>query len=254
MTRRGAVLLGVLPLVGCLDRMLEAPYLLAPGLGEARSVGPGLDGRLLVASTTGVFAVDGEGRVEALAAQAAEAVSAHPGRVYVLRDGRVDVHVGTGAMLGSPVDAFHVPGAVDIVAGYEGLVVLHPDRLEAHVGKERLPLARGLRSARSVALGPDGGYLVVTATTLLRVAEGVVTTLAEGLTDARAAATDAKGRVYVVQGDPPELFRVDATGPTSIAKWLGDARDLHFGIGATLPPENLYVANGVGTLDYVRPP
>ncbi|MFN7145794.1 MAG: hypothetical protein ACK4YP_18610 [Myxococcota bacterium] len=60
--------------------------------------------------------------------------------------------------------------------------------------------------------------------------------------------------MYVVHGDPPELFRVDPSGPVSVAKWLGDARDLHFGVGDRLPRENLYVANGAGTLDYVRPP
>lgn len=239
------MILGIL-LAGCLDRILEAPYLLAPGLGEVRSVSPGLDGRLLVATSTGVYAVDGEGKAERLEDRPAQAVTAHPGRRYVLRDGRV-----TG---GEAPLAVH--GAVDILAGYDALVVLRSDRLSAFDpdGREH-PLTAGLTDARSVALGPDDTYLVVTRESLVRVDRaGAITTLARGLVDARAAATDAKGRVYVAHGDPQELWRVDPTGLVSIARWLGDPRDLHFGIGGLLAVENTYIANGSGTVDYVRPP
>ena len=43
----------LLALLGCLDELLESPYVLAPGIGEARSVSARVDGRLLVATNTG---------------------------------------------------------------------------------------------------------------------------------------------------------------------------------------------------------
>ncbi|MDP2311419.1 MAG: hypothetical protein Q8P41_00825 [Pseudomonadota bacterium] len=238
----------LLALAGCLDRLLESPYVLAPGLGEVRSVAARADGQLVVATGTGVYAVDWEGRAERIEDTPADAVSTHPDRLFVLRGGRV-------TWPGGGVD---LPGAVDILGGYDDrLVALYPDALElldlAAGTRVRLPL--GVPDARTVALGPEGAYLVVTEHTLLSIAvDGTIATLARDLVDARAAAVDPKGRVYVAQGDPEDLWRVDGPALTSIARWLGDPRDLHFGFGAHLPPENAYVANGTGTLDYVRPP
>jgi hypothetical protein len=185
---------------------------------------------------------------------ATRAVSAHPGRVYHLGADRITWD-GGGA---------DVPGAIDLLAGYGPLLVLSPtelDTLDPATGT-RAPLATGFADARAVALGPAGTYLVVTATSLLSVAPaadpaptpGTVTPLLSGLVDARAAAIDARARVYVIQGAPPELWRVDDGALTRIARWLDDPRDLHFGVGGLLPPENAYIAGGDGTLDYVRPP
>ncbi len=235
----------LLALLGCLDELLESPYVLAPGIGEARSVSARVDGRLLVATNTGVYAVNGEGRAERLG-DSADAVAVSPTREYALRQGRVTWDGG----------ALDVPGAIDLTVGYDGLVVLFPDAVE-HVdpdtgARRRVPLP-GV--ARAVSLGPDGTCLVVSETTLYRLgADDTLTPLATSLVDARAATIDAKGRVFVAQGAPEELWRVEPAGLVSVARWLGDPRDLQFGVGGLLPAENLYLANGAGTLDYVRPP
>lgn len=235
-------------LAGCLDELLESPYVLAPGLGEVRAVSPGPTGDLLVASSTGVYRVDGNA-VATRIGEPADGVTVHPGRVYVRRGSTITWEGGS-------VEA---PGVIDVLAGYDALALLYPDRLELDARFEtppgptiRVPLGRS--DARAVALGPDG-YLVVTESTLLALdQQGVTHILADGLLDARAAATDAKGRIYVAQGHPSELWRLDGGQLVSVARWLGDPRDLHFGLGGLLPTENIYVANGSGSLDYLRPP
>ncbi|MDP2306612.1 MAG: hypothetical protein Q8P18_11375 [Pseudomonadota bacterium] len=245
----------LLALLGCLDRLLESPYVLATGLGDVRSVAPSTDGRLWVAASTGVYAIDGEGRAERIEEAPALAVASHPDRTYVLRDGRVTWGGGAG------LDA---PGAVDILGGHDALVVLYPDHYE-RIGPgdpsgapRHLARLGGTLDARAVALGPDGGWIVVSEHALQNVgADGAVTTVIDGLVDARAAVVDVKGRIYVAQGDPQELWRVDPGAPSplvSVARWLGDPKDLHFGVGGLLATENTYVANGAGTLEYVRPP
>ncbi len=238
----------LLALAGCLDRLLESPYVLAPGLGEARSVTARADGRLVIATSTGVYAVDGEGRAERLEEAPADAVAADPNRTYVLRAGRVTW----------PGGGLDTPGAVDVLAGYGELVVLYPDAYE-HIDVAtgaRTRLRLGERDdARAIALGPDESYLVVTPDSVYRtVSTGGLRPVVTDLVDARAAAMDGKGRLYVAHGDPEELWRVDPGGLSSVARWLGDPRDLQFGVGGLLPLENTYVANGMGTLDYVRPP
>lgn len=82
--------------------------------------------------------------------------------------------------------------------------------------------------------------------------------LASGLADPRAAAVDANGRVYVACGADSTLFRVDpepggTNQLTAVSRHLGDVRDLAFGIGGLFPPENLYIADGSGSITYVRP-
>lgn len=242
----GLALLLALP--ACLDRVLESPYVLTTGLGEVRSLAPGLDGRLLAATSTGLWAVTPEGRADRLDPAVGRAVSTHPGVVYVLADEQVSA--GPGATVSTP-------GAVDVLAGYDEVVVAYPDRLDLHALDASTRRAVPVAGVRAVALGPPGEYLVVTADALFRVDATGVHPLVTGLVDARAASTDARGHVYVAHGAPTELFRLDdATSPATlapVAKWLGDVRDLQFGVGP-FPPQNLYIATGDGTLDYVRPP
>ncbi len=249
----------LLLLAGCLDELLESPYVLATGLGEVRSIAPGLDGRLLAATSTGLYAIDGEGKAERVG-EPAVAVSVHPGRTYSLDEKGVSWwspdYNDSGGIVGEPP-----PSEVDLLAGYDELATLQRRGLVLWpLDKKSIPRDVAVPESRAVALGPPSTYLVVTPTTLYTVsAEDVATPLVTGLTDARAAATDANGRVYVAQGAPTELWRVEPVpgGPArlvSVAKYLGDVRDLHFGIGGLLPRENLYIANGAGSVDYVRPP
>ena len=232
-------------LLGCLDRLLEAPYVLTPGLSEPRSIGIAPDGGLLVTTRTGAFHIDGEGRAEQVG-EPAEAVSGTPGHTWYLRKGQLE----------GGERALAVPGAVDVLGGWEGLLVLYPDHVERvnTSSLERTPVRLPVGDARAIALGPTGAYLVVTPAALLELQGDTANTLVAGLVDARAAATDTRGRIYVAQGKDPALYRVDAGTLTLVAQYLDDPRDLHFGVGGLLPVENVYVANGAGTVDYLRPP
>jgi hypothetical protein len=237
----------LLLLAGCLDRMFESPYVLATGLGEVRSITPGLDGHMLAATSTGVWSVDGGGVTRQLSQTPARAVATHPRRMYTLVEDAITWEGGSAS----------VPGAVDFLAGFGPLVVLFPDAvdtLDPDTGT-RARLVAGIHDARAVALGTEGTYLVVTADSVLSVsATGAVTPLATGLVNARAAVMDDRSRVYVAQGEPSELWRIDPSGLVRIARWLEEPRDLQFGTGGAFPTENAYIAAGDGTLDYVRPP
>lgn len=238
-----------LALLGCLDRMLESPYVLTAGLGEVRSLSPDGKGHFVLATRDGVVEVAADGKATPRTPGPAYAVSSDSDRVYVLREGTVDWD-RTG---------IRAPGAVDILRSRDDeLLVLTPDRLEAidATTGARSIRAEGLTAARALAIGPEGRNIVVTATALISVGRDGRDTIAEGLIDARAAAMDAAGRWYVVAGAPPQLWRVDSPGaaPVLIARWLGDARDIHFGTGDAFTSDTLYIATGTGSLDYLRPP
>ncbi len=243
--------MGLLGILGCLDRLLEAPYVLTTGLGDVRSVSPGRDGGLLAATSTGVYAIAADGTAHLLDPSPASAVSADSRRAYVLREGRASWDGGESV----------TPGAVDLLAGYDTLLVLTPTTLHAVApdAKSRL-FSSGFTGARAVTLGASGGYLVVSEDTLWSVpgasdgGPSTATPLLTGLVDARAAAIDARERVYVVQGDPRGLWRVEDGRLTRMARWLDAANDLHFGVGGAFPAEQAYIATGTGTVDYVRPP
>lgn len=233
-------------LAGCLDRMLEAPWVLTSGIGEARSLAPDGTGAWLVATDRGVARIDGEGKASDVEAGAADAVSTHPGRVYVLRDGVVRWPGGEA----------RVDGAIDVAGGWDALWVLTPDTLWAvdPATGEKTARATGLDGARAVALGPEPEALVVTRDAVVAIGPGGgARALATGLVGPRAACTDARGRVFVAAGEDPALWRLDAAGPVLAARYLGDVRDLHVGLGGLLPAENLYLAVGTGSIDYLRP-
>lgn len=224
--------------------MLEAPWVLAAGMGEARSLAPDARGGLLVATPSGVVRVDGNGAVTLVRPGPAEAVTTHPARTYVLAGGRVTWEGG----------AIEVPGAVDVLAGWTGLLVLTPTTVVAvdPATGARTDRATDLEGARSLALGPAGEALVVTATSLLVLPpEGPPRVAVHGLIDARAAATDANGRVFVAADGA--LWRIDGGAPVLAARYLGDPRDLHFGSGDLLPNDHIYIATGGGSVDYLRP-
>ncbi|MFZ5482103.1 MAG: hypothetical protein ACOZNI_35410 [Myxococcota bacterium] len=231
--------------VACLDRVLEGPLVLATGLGDARSLSPDGTGGMYVATGEGLVRVGGEGEIARIADGAKVAVTTHPGRLYLLEAGRVRWE-------GGEADA---AGVVDVLAGWDGeLLLLGPHALEV------LDPATGARAtrwkvdgrARAVALGPPGQVLVVTDDALWSVGPVGADRLAEGLGDPRGAATDTRGRVWVVDGEV--LYRVDAGPRVEVARWLGDVRDVHVGTGGLLLAENLYLVTGDGTLSYLQPP
>ena len=251
----------LLLLAGCLSSVLEAPYVLSTGLGEATGLAPSGRRSMLVASDSGLWEVDGEGERALLRAGATRAVTGHLSGIYAL-DGCA-VAWGPLAPAGQPwTPTGHLPaqGVVDLQAWCDGLVLLaSPRELTAWAPEtgETFAFAAGLSGVRAVSLGPDGGCdeaLVVTADAVLAVSQTGRRTLAAGLVAPRAAVADAKGRVWVVHGEPAVLARIDAGAAVEVARYLGDPRDLHFGTGGLLPPENAYLADGEGSLDYLRVP
>ncbi len=247
----------VLALSACLDRYLDAPYVLVAGLGRARSLAMAADGTLVAATDLGVVTIDGNGNVTPIAAATVDAVTTLPAGLITLRSGHI---VGPGFEAG-------VPGAVDVIAGPDGAIyALTTEALwrlprQGEVRLDAELILGGLMRARALAMGSAGDILVVTDSSI-RTSAGNV--LIDGLHDVRGAVVDAKARTYVVCGADDDtggtLFRLDTapdTGTphlTTIARYLGDARDIAFGAGGLLPTENLYIADSAGNVTYVRPP
>lgn len=244
-----------------MDAVLEAPYVLGTGLGEARSLSHSGRESFFVAAREGVWELDAEGRRTLVAPGEAEAVTAHPGTLYVL---------GGGALRWGPLPAAGqqlqeagrqpAPGVRDLLAWCDGSVLLAGNdeitALNVQTG-ESWAFALGLEGLRALALGPGDGCdhaLVVAGARVLAVNPAGARPLAEGLVAPRAAALDARGRLWVVAGEPPELLRVEDGRTTVFARFLGDPRDLIAGLGGLLPPANLYLADGEGTVDYVHAP
>lgn len=232
--------------------------MLASGLGEARSVCPSIRDAMLIGGSTGLWESDGEGRLTRLWDQPVEAVTAQSDRIYALSGGVI--FAGPWPAAGQPwagAPALRVPAPRDLQADCApGVLIATATGVERWdgVSPTTTPLATDLPGVRALALAPDcGGALTLTAETLWQLGPTGRTSLATGLVDARAVATDLQGRVWVVQGAPSELGRVEGGVFHTFARYLGDPRDLHFGIGAhLLPADAAYLADGEGTLDYVR--
>ncbi len=237
----------MLLLLGCLDRLLEAPYVLTAGFGEARSLAISREGALLVAGTQGIARISETATATVIGADPVDAIAVNPTHLYALADGVLTVEGVT----------VPVPGAVDIAASWNPeLWVLYPDRIELlATDLTSTRLVSGLAGARAVNLGPQSEMLVTLATEVRAYdAVGASRSIVGGLVDARMAAADESGRVYVVQGSPSELFRVDDGQLTLIARFLDDPRDLQFGRGQLLPRTFAYFATGNGRVDYVVVP
>ena len=237
----------LLALGGCLDRLLEAPYILTSGLGEARSIAISREGDLIVAGTAGLTRITADGSPHLVDPVPTDAIAVSPNHRYALRAGHVD-YEGT---------RLPVPGAVDIAATWNpDLWVLYPDRVEIwDPDRHARTIVTGLSGARALTLGPQDEMLVTLPTEVRAYrADGRGRTLVTGLVNARFSATDEPGRVYVVQGDEPELFRVDDGTLTRIARFLDDPRDLQFGRGQSLVPTFAYLATASGRVDYVQVP
>lgn len=231
---------------------------MATGLGEARSLCPSVRGTLLAGSDTGLWEIDGEGRATRLWDRPVDAVSAHLSSLNVLSEGRVRAGPWTPAgQTWAPTTELEAAGARDLLAWCDDLVLVAQESgiiaWDPSSGVVS-PWASDLPVVRALALAPDcSGALAVVADGVWLASPNGSRPLATGLTDARAAAVDATGRVWVIQGDPPELGQLDGGVFRTFARYLGAPRDLHFGVGAPLlPTDAAYLADGEGTLDYVR--
>lgn len=198
------------------------------------------DGGLRIATSAGVVQVTGDAKVSTVDPAVATRVDG-PFRLYPDH-------------LEWPGGRHDQAGAVDILDRGDGALLLFPDRLEWWPNdRPHETLATGLSAPRALANVAGGHVVVVCADRLLDTAD-LAHPLLTGLVDARAAAADGGGRLYVVQGDPPELSRVDGGALTLVARHLGDVRDMVFGGGSLLPRENVYLLRAEGQVDYLRPP
>lgn len=221
---------------------IDAPLVLASGLGEIRSLAIGPGRTLLAATPRGVVSIDAAGTVASVAGGegVALAVTRSPRRVVRLLASGLDLPA-------APV----VPGARDLAAAwFEELLVLGADALWAvrEDGASRV-LVRGLGDARAVAPGArEGRALVVAGDGLVEVVYGpeggATTSLVATLPGARAAAVDSLGGVVLAGSDG--LYRVSSGSLVPLAK-VGAASDLVF---AELVParEDLFAAEGGAVL------
>lgn len=219
--------------------MLDAPLILQAGLPASTSLTADGRGNLLLGGPSGVTEVSGDAKVRTLSA---EPVLRIDGDARLLADG---IHTGTRVI---------APGAVDLLARDGGILALHADRLEWWPPDGPVEtLATGLVGAHTLGEQHERHVYILTDTTLVDTVDPnvpVITTLLH----ARAVAADAQGRPYVVQGDPPELDRVDGPTLTLVARYVGDVVDMTFGTGGLLPEDTLYLLRAGGELDYLRPP
>ena len=96
----------LLALLGCMDRLMEAPYVLATGLEQVDGIVPTTRGSLLAATPRGLYEVDEAGGRSALFTdEAVQAVTGHGDQLYLL----------TGKRLRS--GAFPAPGEPISVSG-----------------------------------------------------------------------------------------------------------------------------------------
>lgn len=235
--------------------------MLSTGLGSARTLTHTGRKTLFVGTSQGLYEVDGEGKQRLVLAGEIDAVSAHPRALYALGGGKIRWGPLPGEGESLQVQGEEpAPGVGDLQAWCDGSVLLagkgEITAWNPETG-ETWQWASGLDGLRALALGGGEGCddaLVVAGDRLLAVRPEGARVLASGLVSPRAAALDRQGRAWVLAGEPPTLMRVQDEKTEIYARYLGDPRDIIAGIGGLLPPPNLYMANGEGTLDYVHAP
>ena len=248
-----------LMLTGCLGTVLEAPFVLASGLGRVRGLSPSPRHTLLAATADGVVEISAEGRVaQLLPGVDARAVAAHRERVYVLsedgiRHGPLSADGEVGALT-----LWRRTGIHDIAAGCSETVLFADAE---GVGRwtpgsdavVRLgPRVVGVRALALDPLQPCAGVLVLTEEEVRWVTDGASVPVLAGLSVPQAFGLDRWGGMWVVEQEPPVLVRRTRSGPEVRARYLGPTSDLLFGPGDLLHPANAYLSGPEGTLDYAR--
>jgi len=246
-------------LTGCLGAVLEAPFVLASGLGEVRGLAPSPRQTLLAATAAGVVEVSAEGRVATVVPGVdARAVATHRERLYVLEDagiryGPLSADGEVGAL-----SLWVRSGIRDIAAGCSETVLFADAE---GVGRwtpgsdatVRLgPRVAGVRALALDPLQPCEGVLVLTQEEVRWVTESASVPVVAGLSVPQAFGLDRWGGIWVVEQEPPVLVRRTRHGLEVRARYLGPTSDLLFGPGDLLHPANAYLSGSEGTLDYAR--
>lgn len=264
-SRLGATVLGLtlttLTLTtGCLDHLLEAPYVLASGVGkDASAMSPTTSQGMLAAGPHGVFEIDGSGRVLPIHQQAATVAVGHAAWTAIVDAGGITFGTITD---GSWTASAHLPQT-----GVTTAQAWCDDQLLLLVDGALLLVKPGDSAARRWADAPPGAVdltlapgsacaeaLVLTPERLLAVSPQGQRVLVAGLAAARTVALDRHQQPWLVHGEPPVLARAAEGQVTTVARHVGDVVDMHFGTGELLHPENAYLLTREGRVDYVRVP
>lgn len=248
-----AGLLLVLLLSGCIDHLLEAPYILATGVGPeplAMSLTPRHS--LLVGGLGGLREVDGSGAVQILRSEEARAVASHLGWLAFADAQGVLFQLDSGAELRVPLPEVRALQAwcdASLLAlSPTGIWLLRPDGSPPRLWAAALPgsvditLSPGPPCEAVLQLSPDA---------LHRSDPQGSQPLASALEGARAVATDRLGRAWVLHGQPLVLAQIEAGQARTIARHVGDARDLSFGNGGLLHSDSAWLLIGDGRVDYL---
>lgn len=250
------VLAGALLLTGCIDHLLEAPYILATGAGRdalAMSLTPRHS--LLVGGPAGLREVDGSGAVQILQTGEARAVAAHLGwlafadaeAVYFQVEGKAPVQIPL-----PEVRALQAWCDSSLLAlSSTGVWLLKPDGSAPRLWAAALPGAVDLTLSPGT---PCEAVLQLKPDSLHRSDPQGNEALATGLIGARAVATDRLGRAWVLHQEPLVLAHIEAGRAQTFARHLGDARDLSFGNGGLLHPDTAWLLIGDGRVDYLPVP
>lgn len=244
---------------GCVGQILDAPFVLASGLGAARGVAPSPDRTLLLATAAGVIEVQGDGRASPLVEGVdAHAVATHRTQLYVLVEEGILYGPGPGSGAAEPLRLWSRSGIRDIQASCEGRV-LFADAVGvwawAPGSGQSARLGPPLADITSLALDPVHpceGILALAADAVHWVSEDRVVPIMTGLVRPTALTADRWGGIWVVHGAPSVLAKLTADGPETRARHVDTTTDMVFGVGELFHPANAYFVGPSGSLDYAR--
>ncbi|MEC7947240.1 MAG: hypothetical protein VX265_06700 [Myxococcota bacterium] len=244
-------------LTGCLGQILDAPFVLASGLGAARGVAPSPDRTLLVATADGVVEVGGDGTASTLVEGVdARAVATHRTRIYVL----VEEGILHGSSSGA-AEAFRLwprSGIRDIQASCDEQLLYADDvgvwTWDPGSGQSarRGPPLANITSLALDPIHPCDGVLALATDAVHWVSKDAVVPIITGLRRPVALTADRWGGIWVVHDEPPVLAKLTAEGPETRARHVDATADLVFGVGELLHPANVYFVGPSGSLDYAR--
>jgi len=240
--------------------MLEAPLILATGLGEAHDLAPSPRETMLVATERGLWEVWVDGRREKLTQQSVQCVTTLP--EYVLLISSEVLSWGPYPEPGEPLQLagrMPAPGVQSIQAWYESDVLLGSSD-----GIERLDLKTGKSQAIALMDGPVKGLglgdhsegqaaLAQTSSGLYRVQAGEAWPL-ELPTPLHGAVLDQAERLWVAHGIDPQLSLSLGSDLRTVANNLSEPRGMVMGSGGLTPTDAIYIATAAGSLEYLRVP
>jgi hypothetical protein len=247
-------------LLGChyMQALESAPYVLSTGLGELDAIAGGPDGTAFVAGGNGVIEIAGDGKPTLVLEGDARLVALQPDRIFAVQGDVLRWIPTKKSFAGAVGGAQALAGIVDLLGWCDGdLLVAYADHLALwRVGQEgERPFGTPVAGIEAIARGPQGcaSALALSGTALWSIpANGAAVKLVDDLVAPRAVASDRLGRAWIVSGDPVGLGRLDGSTVTSVAPDLGDVRDLLFGHDGMYAPQNAYLAERDGRIEYVH--